>query len=226
MEPVSTTLIQNLIKNVISAWKSKSCQQVNIIVVSCSMARVGHSGMTADELTENIEATVEKVAAKIRMASIAWTESHVFIQLDKLGPYNRDRLFLKDVKKMLYFKLRSMLYLSSRYVACKRCCSQWGQLHVQRYSVFCPYFKKDNIQSVPFLWPVKTNMCVPSCNNITEPFIQLYTERTSDKDHPHKESGVGSPPHLHLQPEPPQTAEEGRERGKGFEERSETTLVF
>lgn len=35
------------------------------------MARVGHSGMTADELTENIEAAVESVAAKIRMVSVA-----------------------------------------------------------------------------------------------------------------------------------------------------------
>lgn len=55
----------------ISAWKSKSRQQVTIIVLSCSMARVGHSNMTPDELTENIEATVERVAAKIRMVSVA-----------------------------------------------------------------------------------------------------------------------------------------------------------
>lgn len=35
------------------------------------MARVGHSGMTADEVTENIEATVKTVATKIRMVSVA-----------------------------------------------------------------------------------------------------------------------------------------------------------
>lgn len=60
------------------------------------MARVGHSGMTADELTENIEAIVEKVAAKIRMVSVACTESHVFILLYKLSLYNRDRQYLLD----------------------------------------------------------------------------------------------------------------------------------
>lgn len=36
------------------------------------MARVGHSAMTADELTENIEAAVKAVAGKIRMVSVAW----------------------------------------------------------------------------------------------------------------------------------------------------------
>lgn len=35
------------------------------------MARVGHSGMTADELMENIEAAVQTVAEKIRMVSAA-----------------------------------------------------------------------------------------------------------------------------------------------------------
>ncbi|XP_026206378.1 ribosomal L1 domain-containing protein 1 [Anabas testudineus] len=33
----------------------------------CCMARVGHSGMTADEVTENIEAAVQTVVAKLRM---------------------------------------------------------------------------------------------------------------------------------------------------------------
>ncbi|CAN9508965.1 unnamed protein product [Ophioblennius macclurei] len=32
----------------------------------CCMARIGHSGMTADEMTENIEATVKTVIAKLR----------------------------------------------------------------------------------------------------------------------------------------------------------------
>lgn len=39
-------------------------------VVSCSMARIGHSGMTADEVTENVEAAVKTVMEKIRMVSV------------------------------------------------------------------------------------------------------------------------------------------------------------
>lgn len=35
------------------------------------MARVAHSGMTADEVTENIEAAVQTVVAKLRMVSVA-----------------------------------------------------------------------------------------------------------------------------------------------------------
>lgn len=42
-----------------------------MIGLYCSMARVGHSGMTADEVTENIEAAVETVATKILMVSVA-----------------------------------------------------------------------------------------------------------------------------------------------------------
>uniref|UniRef100_A0A3P9PS16 Ribosomal L1 domain-containing protein 1 n=1 Tax=Poecilia reticulata TaxID=8081 RepID=A0A3P9PS16_POERE len=34
---------------------------------SCSMARVAHANMTADEVTENVEAAVQTVAAKLRM---------------------------------------------------------------------------------------------------------------------------------------------------------------
>ncbi|XP_051927989.1 ribosomal L1 domain-containing protein 1 [Hippocampus zosterae] len=44
---------------------------------SCCMARVGHSGMTADELTENIEAAVQTVAGKIRMAGPVLKIIHV-----------------------------------------------------------------------------------------------------------------------------------------------------
>lgn len=40
------------------------------IFLSCSMARIGHSGMTADEVTENIEAAVKTVMEKIRMVSV------------------------------------------------------------------------------------------------------------------------------------------------------------
>uniref|UniRef100_A0A3Q3W7U2 Ribosomal L1 domain-containing protein 1 n=1 Tax=Mola mola TaxID=94237 RepID=A0A3Q3W7U2_MOLML len=36
---------------------------------SCCMARVGHSGMMADELTDNIEAAVKTAVAKIRVVS-------------------------------------------------------------------------------------------------------------------------------------------------------------
>lgn len=39
------------------------------------MTRVGHSGMTADEVTENIEAAVKTVVAKIRMVSLAPKET-------------------------------------------------------------------------------------------------------------------------------------------------------
>ena len=35
----------------------------------CSMARVAHSGMTTEEVTENIEATVSTVVNKIRLVS-------------------------------------------------------------------------------------------------------------------------------------------------------------
>lgn len=39
-------------------------------VLPCSMARIGHSGMTADEVTENVEAAVKTVMEKIRMVSV------------------------------------------------------------------------------------------------------------------------------------------------------------
>lgn len=38
--------------------------------LSRSMARIGHSGMTADEVTENVEAAVKTVMEKIRMVSV------------------------------------------------------------------------------------------------------------------------------------------------------------
>lgn len=41
-----------------------------VIFLFCSMARIGHSGMTADEVTENIEAAVKTVMEKIRMVSV------------------------------------------------------------------------------------------------------------------------------------------------------------
>lgn len=42
----------------------------DMIFLSCSMARIGHSGMTTDEVTENIEAAVKTVMEKIRMVSV------------------------------------------------------------------------------------------------------------------------------------------------------------
>lgn len=48
----------------------------HMIGLYCSMTRVGHSGMTADEVTENIEAAVKTAVDKIRMVSFGqlnWT---------------------------------------------------------------------------------------------------------------------------------------------------------
>lgn len=42
----------------------------SLYVVFFSMARIGHSSMTADQLTENIEAAVKTVMAKLRMVSL------------------------------------------------------------------------------------------------------------------------------------------------------------
>lgn len=41
------------------------------IGLRCSMARVAHSGMTADEVTENVEAAVQTMVAKLRTVSPA-----------------------------------------------------------------------------------------------------------------------------------------------------------
>lgn len=41
-----------------------------VFLLYCSMARVGHSGMTADEVTENIDAAVQTVVAKLQMVSL------------------------------------------------------------------------------------------------------------------------------------------------------------
>ncbi|XP_070846172.1 ribosomal L1 domain-containing protein 1 [Chaetodon trifascialis] len=50
--------IQRIIQGTSLKVNNKGC---------CCMARVGHSGMTADEVTENIEAAVQTVVAKLRM---------------------------------------------------------------------------------------------------------------------------------------------------------------
>lgn len=64
------------------------------------MARVAHSGMTADEVTENIEAAVQTVVAKLRMVrelscvfigfgSASWTNtSKISNRLNCLGVEN------------------------------------------------------------------------------------------------------------------------------------------
>ncbi|XP_071398906.1 ribosomal L1 domain-containing protein 1 [Centroberyx affinis] len=64
-EPLSVNLqskqlardIQRVIQGTVVKVSNKGC---------CCMARVAHSGMTADEVTENIEAAVKTVAAKLR----------------------------------------------------------------------------------------------------------------------------------------------------------------
>lgn len=70
-EPVSTTLDTRLDPERDRPQKSSRRRQTDRSVVACcSMARVGHSAMTAEELTENIEAAVKVVGAKIRMVSV------------------------------------------------------------------------------------------------------------------------------------------------------------
>lgn len=70
MEPVTTSLTLDSLW-VTPASKSNLRRQTDSTVVACcSMARVGHSAMTAEELTENIEAAIKVVAAKIRMVSV------------------------------------------------------------------------------------------------------------------------------------------------------------
>lgn len=48
----------------------------HMVGLYCSMTRVGHSGMTADEVTENIVAAVKTAVEKIRTVSfghLSWT---------------------------------------------------------------------------------------------------------------------------------------------------------
>ncbi|XP_047232086.1 ribosomal L1 domain-containing protein 1 isoform X2 [Girardinichthys multiradiatus] len=53
--------IQRIIQGTSLTVTNKGC---------CCMARVAHSGMTADEVTENVEAAVQTVVAKLRMGPI------------------------------------------------------------------------------------------------------------------------------------------------------------
>lgn len=67
---------------------------------SCCMARVGHSDMTAEELTENIEAAVKTVAAKIRMKEPVIKIIHVKSQSSVALPiYTANLSHLKLLKK-------------------------------------------------------------------------------------------------------------------------------
>lgn len=64
------------------------------------MARVGHSDMTADELTENIEAAVKAVVDKIRMVSVA---GGVFLLSDWLK--KEAALFKVQTYSILWWRL-------------------------------------------------------------------------------------------------------------------------
>lgn len=64
VEPVSTTLIHT------SRCRADLLDRMSKTVgLLCSMARVANSTMTADEVTENIEATVKTFMAKVNMVS-------------------------------------------------------------------------------------------------------------------------------------------------------------
>lgn len=53
---------------------------------SCSMARIGHSGMAADEVTENVEAAVKTVMEKIRMVSVEHRSGVFFVFESTVAP--------------------------------------------------------------------------------------------------------------------------------------------
>lgn len=114
------------------------------------MARVAHSGMTADEVTENIEAAVQTVVAKLRMVSVDAQRGYPVPLTDR-------------EKQVVTFKWLLIL-----------------PLHI------CEL---------------------------------MLTERTSDEDHPHKESNVSGSAHLQLRPEPPRCAGGGREKCSDSQER-------
>ncbi|XP_026172232.1 ribosomal L1 domain-containing protein 1 [Mastacembelus armatus] len=66
----------------------------------CCMARVGHSGMTAAEVTENIEAAVRTVMAKIRMKGSVMKLIHIKSQTSVALPiYTSDLSHLSVDKK-------------------------------------------------------------------------------------------------------------------------------
>ncbi|XP_074476732.1 ribosomal L1 domain-containing protein 1 [Sebastes fasciatus] len=64
-EPLSVNLVsKNLARDIHRVIQGTSMKVTN--KGCCCMAHVGHAGMTADEVTENIEAAVQTVAAKLR----------------------------------------------------------------------------------------------------------------------------------------------------------------
>ncbi|KAK2820846.1 hypothetical protein Q5P01_023805 [Channa striata] len=89
-EPLSVNLqskhlardIQSVIQGTSMKVTNKGC---------CCMARVAHSGMTADEVTENIEAAVQTVVAKLRMKGPVIKVVHLKSQTSVALPiYNSD----------------------------------------------------------------------------------------------------------------------------------------
>ncbi|GAA6219941.1 ribosomal L1 domain-containing protein 1 isoform X1 [Lates japonicus] len=98
-EPLSVNLqskhlardIQRLIQGTNLKVTNKGC---------CCMARVGHSGMTADEVTENIEAAVQTVVAKLRMKGPVMKLIHLKSQTSVALPiYTSDLSLLTTVKE-------------------------------------------------------------------------------------------------------------------------------
>lgn len=66
----------------------------------CCMARIGHSGMTADEVTENIEAAVKTVMEKIRMEGSVMKVIHIKSQESVALPiYNSELSHLYQPEK-------------------------------------------------------------------------------------------------------------------------------
>lgn len=97
-EPLSVNLqsknlasdIQRVIQGTSLKVTNKGC---------CCMARVGHSGMSADEVTENIEAAVQTVVAKLRMKGPTMKLIHIKSQTSVALPiYTSDLSNLSALK--------------------------------------------------------------------------------------------------------------------------------
>lgn len=147
----------------------------HMVGLYCSMTRVGHSGMTADEVTENIETAVKTAVAKIRMVSVAvWRL--VFHHFGLLSWTNLPKI----INEFMSVKNKSLIF----------------------GTFFMSWLYAYNLPFPPILL-----------------FPLLFTERASDEDHPYKESSFSGPAHLHLRPDPPQHAGEGRETCNDSQER-------
>ncbi|XP_008295907.1 ribosomal L1 domain-containing protein 1 [Stegastes partitus] len=99
-EPLSVDLqskhlardIQRVIQGTSMKVTNKGC---------CCMARVAHSGMTADEVTENIMAAVQTVAAKLRTKGPVMKLIHVKSQTSVALPiYTSDLSHLTELEKI------------------------------------------------------------------------------------------------------------------------------